>query len=138
MLPLLESGADATTARDAAYPAGTFRTDLLGALPPVAERLKDLRNPAVLRSLTELRKVVNALIGRYGKPLEIHVELARDLKASRPEREDRWARMRRNEKARAEAAAKIQSEIRNSHSRPGRHREVASGRGVPLEVPVLR
>jgi CRISPR-associated endonuclease Csn1 len=111
MLPLLESGADATTARDAAYPAGTFRTDLLGALPPVAERLKDLRNPAVLRSLTELRKVVNALIGRYGKPLEIHVELARDLKASRPEREDRWARMRRNEKARAEAAAKIQSEI---------------------------
>jgi CRISPR-associated endonuclease Csn1 len=111
MLPSLENGADVTTAKEAAYPAGTFQTDLLGALPPVLARLKDLRNPAVLRSLTELRKVVNALIGRYGKPLEIHIELARDLKASRPEREDRWARMRRNEKARAEAAAMIQTEI---------------------------
>jgi CRISPR-associated endonuclease Csn1 len=40
------------------------------------------RNPVVLRSLNQSRKVVNAIIRRYGSPSAVHIEMARDL--SRP------------------------------------------------------
>lgn len=40
------------------------------------------RNPVVLRSLNQARKVVNALIRKYGSPQNVHIEMARDL--SRP------------------------------------------------------
>ena len=46
-----------------------------------------LANPTVHIGLNQLRKVVNALIERYGAPEEIVVELARDLKRSQEERE---------------------------------------------------
>jgi CRISPR-associated endonuclease Csn1 len=41
-----------------------------------------IRNPVVIRALTQARKVLNALIREYGSFESIHVELARDL--SRP------------------------------------------------------
>ena len=37
------------------------------------------RNPVVLRSLNQARKVVNAIIRRYGSPAAVHIEMARDL-----------------------------------------------------------
>ncbi len=46
------------------------------------------RNPVVLRSLNQARKVVNALIRRYGSPFEIHIEMARDLSRNFDERRD--------------------------------------------------
>ena len=75
-------------------------------LPPVLGII-DLRNPVVCRGLTELRKVLNALIRQYGKPELIRVELARDLKKSRQQREDLTKQNRDNEKARDAARTKI-------------------------------
>lgn len=46
------------------------------------EELDVPRNPVVLRALNQARKVINALIRRYGPPSEVRIELARDL--SRP------------------------------------------------------
>jgi len=40
------------------------------------------RNPVVLRALNQARKVVNALIRKFGAPMSVHIEMARDL--SRP------------------------------------------------------
>lgn len=40
-------------------------------------------NPVVLRAMSQVRKVVNAVIREYGRPAEIHVELARELKLSK-------------------------------------------------------
>lgn len=40
------------------------------------------RNPVVLRALNQARKVVNAIIRKYGSPQSVHIEMARDL--SRP------------------------------------------------------
>jgi len=40
------------------------------------------RNPVVLRALNQARKVVNAIVREYGPPMEVHIEMARDL--SRP------------------------------------------------------
>ncbi len=45
-----------------------------------------LRNPVVEKILNQLVNVVNAIIDAYGKPDEIRIELARDLKKSANER----------------------------------------------------
>lgn len=46
------------------------------------KRFGRIANPTVHIGLNELRKVVNALIERYGRPDEIIIELARELKLS--------------------------------------------------------
>ena len=46
-----------------------------------------LRNPVVEKILNQMINVVNQLILAYGKPDEIRVELARELKKNRKERE---------------------------------------------------
>lgn len=52
-------------------------------LPKIAD---DIRNPIVLRTMTQCRKVVNAIIRKYGSPTAVHIELARDLAKSFEER----------------------------------------------------
>ncbi|MBU0488570.1 MAG: type II CRISPR RNA-guided endonuclease Cas9, partial [Bacteroidetes bacterium] len=47
-----------------------------------------LRQPIVEKILNQMVNVVNAIIEKYGKPDEIRVELARELKQSRDERSD--------------------------------------------------
>lgn len=53
-------------------------------LPPLP--YKDVRNPVVYRSLNQARRVLNALVQRYGSPAYVHVELARDLSKGFDER----------------------------------------------------
>lgn len=47
-----------------------------------------LRNPVVEKILNQMVNVVNAVIDEYGKPDEIRIELARELKKSAAEREE--------------------------------------------------
>ena len=70
----------------------------------------ELRNPIVHRVLTEMRRVVNSIVVRYGKPDRIHVELARDLKATNKEREEITIRNRKREKERQAIALRIAKE----------------------------
>lgn len=70
-------------------------------------RLGAIRNPAVERALTELRKVVNAIVHEYGKPYEIRVELARELKKPRKERESATKQNRTRQKEREKAKADL-------------------------------
>lgn len=44
------------------------------------------RNPVVFRALNQARKVVNALIRKYGSPYSLHIEMARDLSKAFSER----------------------------------------------------
>ncbi len=62
------------------------------------ERYGKIANPTVHIGLNELRKVVNALIKRYGRPCEIIVEVARELKLSR----ERKLELQREQKERQE------------------------------------
>ncbi len=90
MLPYLEEGRlysskdpENMGAMQLAYP--DFRDDeqeALARLPSHPRKMPDLRNPTVNRALNELRKVANNLIGAFGKPDLIRIELARDLKLS--------------------------------------------------------
>lgn len=110
LLPLLEQSKTYSEARKIAYPESFESTDEKDVLPAVEKCLTEIRNPAVMRSLTELRKVVNAIVRQYGKPTYIRIELARDLKKSRKQRERISDENRRNEAARAKAAEKILTE----------------------------
>ncbi|GIZ08444.1 type II CRISPR RNA-guided endonuclease Cas9 [Flavobacterium sp. UMI-01] len=64
-------------------------TDLLEKLPLGKEadkEIQSIRNPIVITALFELRKLVNELIDEHGKIDEIKVEMARDLKISKSQR----------------------------------------------------
>ena len=62
------------------------------------------RNPVVLRALNQARKVVNALVRKYGAPHAVHIEMARDLSKPFDERKrierDQLAYRERNKQAR--------------------------------------
>lgn len=47
-----------------------------------------IRNPVVFRALNQARKLVNAIIKRYGPPSQINIELARDLSKTFEERNE--------------------------------------------------
>lgn len=78
-------------------------------LPPVRTYLPGLSNPAVIRSLTELRKVVNEIVRVHGKPDMVRIELARDLKKSRTFRQEIAKRMREREGERSRATQQLRS-----------------------------
>ncbi len=116
LLPLLEKGVSYAEARRQLYPERFTPQQPRDLLPPVflAEAsIGKIRNPSVVRSLTELRKVVNAIIRKNGKPGEIRIELARDLRNSKIQRERMAKSNRDNEKLRAESAKRILKEIGN-------------------------
>lgn len=92
-------------ATDAIHAAGYLRPDqrhpkVLGELP----QPPDLPNPLVRQALHEVRKVVNAVIREHGKPDEVHVELARDVKGSLERRKTTRIDSKKREKERAAAA----------------------------------
>ncbi len=112
LVPRMElDGLSYSEARKDEFPESFNSEEARDSLPPLSEWDKDLRNPSVTRALTEVRKVVNAVVRRYGKPERIHVELARDLKSGRSKREKIAKRMRERESERERAAASITSEL---------------------------
>lgn len=74
-------------------------------LPEVA--YDDIRNPVVHRAIAQTRKVVNALIQRYGKPSLIHIELAREMKLPKDER----GKLSNQNRDREEKNKEIQAEL---------------------------
>lgn len=86
ILPFLEQG---QTYDKACASAGYHHSNQPSAAttvklaPPSA-----LRNPVVQKALHETRKVVNAVLRKYGKPSLIRVEMARDMKLTRRQRDE--------------------------------------------------
>jgi CRISPR-associated endonuclease Csn1 len=116
LVPLLEAGLSYAEARRQLYPERFLSQTPQEFLPPVflaESTIGRIRNPSVVRSLTELRKVVNALIRKFGKPGQVRIELARDLRNSRLQRERMARSNRENEKLRIEAAQRILREAGN-------------------------
>ncbi len=85
VLPLMEQGMQYATAREEAFEGG-WAKNVLDFLPGVAEACNSIRNPVVMRTLTETRRVVNAVIRKHGKPDYVRIELAREMKKSREDR----------------------------------------------------
>lgn len=110
LLPRMEEGLPYATARKDEFPESLRPTAVSDELPPVLKAVDDLRNPAVLRALTEARKLVNEMVRRFGKPAFVRIELAREIKNPQRVRERITRNIRDREKARASIVARIQKE----------------------------
>ena len=64
---------------------------------PPEKRFGRIANPTVHIGLNQVRKVVNALIHKYGHPAEVIVEVARDLKQNKEQRDEESKRQRANQ-----------------------------------------
>jgi CRISPR-associated endonuclease Csn1 len=83
---------------------------LLDKLPINLEadkEIQSIKNPVVITALFEIRKLVNEIIDDFGKPDEIKVELARDLKISKSKRND----IRREQKRLERENDRIKAEL---------------------------
>lgn len=74
-----------------------------GAHPEASEdnpefKYGKISNPTVHIALNQLRKVVNSIIGHYGKPEQIVVELSRDISESAEKRSEHYREQAQREK----------------------------------------
>lgn len=109
ILPHLEQGmiySDACKAAgyDHSNPNQRTITDKLG-LP------SNVRNPVVQKALFETRKVVNAIVRKYGKPAIIRVEMARDMKLSKRQKEELQKEQNKQKKTNDLAAEILRKEF---------------------------
>lgn len=71
------------------------------------ERYGKIANPTVHIGLNQVRVVVNALIRRYGRPAEVVVELARDLKQSREQKQEAQKKQADNQRRNARIRERV-------------------------------
>ncbi|MBL3591961.1 MAG: type II CRISPR RNA-guided endonuclease Cas9 [Synergistaceae bacterium] len=110
LLPYLEKGVSFASARKEVYGEHLKLKAAADLLPPVNSCFA-IRNPAVERSLTELRKVVNGVLRKYGKPDLVKIELAREMKQSQKVRKRITSQNREREAMRKKGAEKIVKEV---------------------------
>ncbi|MFO8006960.1 MAG: type II CRISPR RNA-guided endonuclease Cas9 [Candidatus Brocadiia bacterium] len=115
LVPLMEGGMQYSDAVDKCYPGRNEGGEVHDSLPPLDFADIEVRNPAVRRCLSQLRKVVNAVVRRYGKPDKIRIELGRDLRKSRSHREESSKRAFRRRRQRREVAERITEEVGIEH-----------------------
>ncbi|AGH38063.1 CRISPR-associated protein, Csn1 [Bibersteinia trehalosi USDA-ARS-USMARC-188] len=109
ILPLMEQGNDYTKAWRKVYPEPTKKDEK--TLPPIPA--DEIRNPVVLRSLSQARKVINAVIRLYGSPARIHIETARELGKSYDDRQKIKKQQDKNSDERDQAVKKFLEECPN-------------------------
>ncbi len=119
LLPHMERGLlymDDDESNSAMHAAGYFRRDQLrrrvfDILPDPSRTpncpIGDIPNPVVKRTLTEVRKVVNAIVREYGKPDAIHIELTRSVQMGKEKRSDYNKMIRDREIERSGFAEKL-------------------------------
>lgn len=77
---------------------------------PPEKRWGKITNPTVHIGLRQLQKLVNAIIAVHGRPDEIVVELARELKLNEKDKEEHNRRIRRDTAAAIKRGADLQRE----------------------------
>lgn len=105
LLKHLEQGMVYSDAKEKAE----FNNRSQSAQPQYLEAPPNIANPIVQKALYETRRVVNALIEKYGtKPKRIRIEMARDMKASKAHRAEMEKRNRENQNINEKAREAIQ------------------------------
>lgn len=95
--------------------------ELLEKLPQIQKN--ELRQPIVEKILNQMVNVVNAIFDEYGTIDEIRVELARELKQSKDERNETTKNIATREKENAEYAKKIEEfGVKSSRNRVQKYR----------------
>lgn len=81
------------------------------------KRYGRIANPTVHIGLNQVRLVVNALIKRYGHPSEVIIEVARDLKQSKDQRDEENKRQAENQQRNAHIRTAIAGILEMSEER---------------------
>ncbi|HGG8085479.1 TPA: type II CRISPR RNA-guided endonuclease Cas9, partial [Neisseria meningitidis] len=118
IVPLMEQGKryDEACAEIYGDHDGKKNTEEKIYLPPIPA--DEIRNPVVLRALSQARKVINAVARRYGSPARIHIETAREVGKSFKDRKEIEKRQEENRKDREKAAAKFREYFPNFVGEP--------------------
>ena len=118
IVPLMEQGKryDEACAEIYGDHYGKKNTEEKIYLPPISA--DEIRNPVVLRALSQARKVINAVVRRYGSPARIHIETAREVGKSFKDRKEIEKRQEENRKDREKAAAKFREYFPNFVGEP--------------------
>lgn len=97
-------------------------TEKYDKLPPFDSDCEYAQNPVVFRSINETRKIVNAIIDRYGTPYALNIEVAKDLNSSIETRNKITKAQNDNENARKNSVTAIaeilgipEEEVRQKH-----------------------
>lgn len=103
IIPFLEQGLNYNAAcEEAGY---DFKAEIQGEKrhllkgKEIKELIDEIPNPVVKRAVSQTFKVINAIIGNYGSPQEIHIELARDISKKLDERKSIEKKQKDNQKA---------------------------------------
>lgn len=107
ILPLMEQGMRYDEACTAIYGSHHGHAEKEKALFLPAIPADEIRNPVVLRTLSQARKVINGIVRRYGSPARIHIETGREVGKSFQDRRDIEKRQEDNQKDRQRANAKF-------------------------------
>ena len=118
IVPLMEQGKryDEACAEIYGDHYGKKNTEEEIYLPPIPA--DEIRNPVVLRALSQARKVINSVVRRYGSPARIHIETAREVGKSFKDRKEIEKRQEENRKDREKAAAKFREYFPNFVGEP--------------------
>jgi CRISPR-associated endonuclease Csn1 len=117
LLPHYQKGLDYTKACEAAgYRHSDYLTKAENEARPLLDKLdlvpkNSLRNPVVEKILNQMVHLVNDIITTYGRPDEICIELAGELKRSARERKKLAQAMREREEKNKDIRAKVVAEL---------------------------
>nr|WP_245911174.1 type II CRISPR RNA-guided endonuclease Cas9 [Neisseria iguanae] len=118
ILPLMEQGQRYDEACHSVYGDHYGRKEKREEiyLPPIPA--DQIRNLVVLRALSQARKIINAVVRRYGSPMRIHIETAREVGKSYKDRKDIEKRQEENRRDREKAVAKFKEYFPNFAGEP--------------------
>ena len=85
-----------------------LKRQLLRSMPNLPKN--NLRQPIVEKILNQLINLVNAVIEKYGQPDEIRIELARELKQSKDERNETFTNLNKRERENNAIRKRIETE----------------------------
>ncbi|WGE63689.1 type II CRISPR RNA-guided endonuclease Cas9 [Actinobacillus equuli subsp. haemolyticus] len=107
ILPLMLQGQRYDEAVSAVYSDhyGKKSAEINRLLPNIPA--DEIRNPVVLRTLTQARKVINAVVRLYGSPARIHIETGREVGKSYQDRKKLEKQQEDNRKQRESVVKKF-------------------------------
>jgi CRISPR-associated endonuclease Csn1 len=107
-----------------------------GIFPESDNEIEKIKNPVVMASLFEVRKLVTLILKTYGSPDEVRIEMARELKSGKKKREEMRFKQFDNERANDDAKKEL-DRYNKSHTRTNirkillyKELEKASGQAV--------
>lgn len=118
ILPLMEQGGRYDEACKQVYGNhyGKQEQKTLLFLPQIPA--DEIRNPVVIRTLSQARKVINGVVRLYGSPARVHIETGREVGKSFSERRDISKRQEENRSERQRAVEKFKEFFPNFVGEP--------------------